>query len=172
MKTIHLAGVTAAAGLAVACGNVSSQATNWRTVAAGDGVILTVRAEGGPQHRLVADGSDRAQTGETVHRILRGDDGGVLFAYDVVLRRTGDKKQFRLQLLPSAGTVPTFASKREVMAKTDEDLVRVELMEQPETHEKIVDVYRLASPAVAERESGEWSLMKAHNALFRWVHGL
>jgi hypothetical protein len=149
-----------------------AQATNWRTVAADEGVILTVRADGGPQHRVIADGSDRAHAGETVHRILRGDDGTVLFAYDIVLRRTSDKKQFRLQLLPSVGKAPTFAVKREAMAKTDEDLVRVELMEQPETHEKIVDIYRLASPAVAESESGEWSLMKAHNALFRWVHGL
>jgi hypothetical protein len=166
MKTIHLAGMTTAAGLAIACGNMPAEGSGWRVASADANAVLTVRTEGGPRHGATDEASGRSAAGETVHRVVRGEDGGVLFAYDLVMRRTEDRRRYVLQLLPSAGEAPTFSSRRDITAAVDEDLVRVELMEQPTTHEKIVDVYRLTRPAK------HWSLMEAHNALFRWVHGL
>jgi len=150
------------------CGHhASAAASDWRRVAAGRRASLVVRTEGSTGIHT-SESTNAAKEGETIHRVVRGDDGKALFAYDVILSPTDDKREYTVQLLPAAFGVPTLKAKREVAARIDEDLVRVELMEQPETHEKIVDVYRLTGYKVEQK----LSLMELHNRLFRWVHSL
>lgn len=170
MRKSLVAVVLGLAGVSGGCQHSNAEAPAWRRIAADGQTGLAVLVEGGPKGHLVSDSAAPAKEGETIHRVLRGEDGGVLFSYDVVMKKTSDKKQYKLLLTPVKGGGPTFASKREVLARADEDLVRVELMEQPETHEKIVDVYRLmAGQEVKDLHS--MSLMEMHNAVFRWVHG-
>lgn len=171
-RTALLGGLVAGAILSGGCGtHIAAETTNWRTVAVDPGALLTVRVEGAPQGITPIDASNRALEGQTTHRILRNQDGSVLFAYDLAMKKTADKKQFKLLLLPAGSGGPTFANRREVSARVDEDMVRVELMEQPQTHEKIVDVYRLQAPATVQFQTEGFSLMRLHNAVFNWLHG-
>ena len=171
-RTGLVGGLVAGAILSAGCGTHRvAETTNWRTVAVDPGALLTVRVVGAPQDNTPIDLSNRALEGQTTHRILRNQDGSVLFAYDLVMKKTADQKQFKLLLLPAANGGPTFANKREASARVDEDMVRVELMEQPQTHEKIVDVYRLQAPATVELQAESFSLIGLHNAVFRWLHG-
>ena len=89
----------------------------------------------------------------------------------LVVQVEGGNAAYMLLLSPATGGGPTFAKKREVLAKADQDLVRVELMQQPETHEKIVDIYRLMAGQEVTQELRSTSLMEVHNAVFRWFHG-
>ena len=111
--------------------------------------------------------------GEPIHRVLESSDGKVLFAYDLQIGKSGADGAYRILLKPAKKT-PTFAASREVTVKSHEDVVRVELMEQPETGQKIVDVFRLLdreggdsgeSPSVSQH------LRQVHNFLFHMFHG-
>ena len=170
-RNLWLTGVLAVAGLASGCQHVAAQPGGWRRVAVDSGAQLVVQLEGGRAGLIPTDETTPGKTGETVHRMLRGDDGSVLFAYDVVLKKTAKKKEYQLLLSPVASGAPTFSGKRTVLAKADEDLVRVELMQQPETLEKLVDVYKLMAVTELNLDLHNMSLMEMHNALFRWVHG-
>lgn len=168
-RNLWLAGVLAVAGVAAGCQHVAASPAGWHRVAVDSNAQLVVQVEGGKAGVVPSDVSTPARTGETIHRVLRAEDGGVLFSYDLVMKRTANKKAYLLLLSPAAGGGPTFAKKREVLAKADEDQVRVELMQQPETHEKVVDVYRVM--AVEEvKDLHSMSLMEMHNAVFRWLH--
>jgi hypothetical protein len=170
-RNLWLAGVLAVAGVAGGCQQVTASPAGWHRVAVDSNAQLVVQVEGGNAGVVPSDVSTPARTGETIHRVLRGESGGVLFAYDLVMKRTADKKAYMLLLSPATGGGPTFAKKREVLAKADQDLVRVELMQQPETHEKIVDIYRLMAGQEVTQELRSMSLMEMHNAVFRWFHG-
>jgi len=50
------------------------------------------------------------------------------------------------------------------------DIVRVELMEQPVTGQKIVDVFQLQNVEPQDVSIGA-HLIALHNRFFRWVHG-
>jgi len=161
-------GTVALGSFAASCGHhASAAASDWRPIASGRRATLVVRTEGSAGIHT-AESTNAAKEGETIHRLLRGGDGKALFGYDVVMRSTDDKREFIVELLPRPFGVPTLKTKREVTARIDEDLVRVELMEHPETHEKIVDVYRFTGHTVEQK----LSLMELHNRLFRWVHSL
>jgi hypothetical protein len=169
-KTLTVAALSVGMWSAGCGSSAVAQANDWRRVAAVDTASLTVRMEGGRGVHL-AEASSAAREGEVVHRVLRGEDGQVVFAYDVSVRRGEEPRAYRVVLAPSE-QVPTLAARREVLAIADEDLVRVELMEQPETHEKIVDVYRVTEAPVRRAEGHHFDLMELHNRLFRWVHSL
>lgn len=167
-KTIAITTASLALWTAGCAHEAAAEASGWRRIAMAENASLTVRMEGGQGVHLAADLSNVAEEGETIHRVLRDDGGKVLFAYDVVLRRSKTPRGYTLALLPSQQK-PSFNSKREVTAVADEDLVRVELMERAETHEKIVDVYRVT--ASTEPVVRKWNLREMHDRLFRWVHG-
>ncbi len=169
-RNLWLAGVLAVAGVAGGCQHASAGPAGWHRVAVDPKAQLIVQVEGGKEGVVPSDVTIPAKTGETVHRVLRGEDGTVLFAYDVVLKKSAKKNEYQLLLSPATGGRPTFASKRTVVARTDQDLVRVELMQQPETHEKIVDVYKLMEVKVLNLDVHNMSLLEMHNEVFRWLH--
>lgn len=167
---LALAVVSIGVSMAGCAHHASAAASDWRRIATGKTAGLLVRTEGGAGVHT-SESSNVAGEGETIHRILRSADGKAIFAYDVLIEATEDNREYRIRLLPAEFGVSTFRTAREVVARADEDLVRVDLMEQPETHEKIVDVYRLmANPKQVHEVS--FKLMEIHNAVFRWFHGL
>lgn len=135
---------------------------------------LVVSTEGGPAQspatRLVGSPTSK----EPIHRVLESSDGKVLFGYDLQVGKALPAGSYRLILKPAA-TGPTFRKSREVTVKTRDDVVRVDLMEQPETGQKIVDVYRLAdrtdADIHAEMSSPLAHLKAFHDHIFHMLHG-
>jgi hypothetical protein len=135
---------------------------------------LAVRTEGlgATQSQSVAE----ITPGQPIHRVLRNNSGKVLFAYDLDVAKyapgTGPEgATYRFLLKPAEGG-PTFAAAREVNVIPENEAVRVELMVQPGTTNKVVDVFSLsASPATAENTGFVDHLMAMHNHLFKWLHG-
>jgi hypothetical protein len=121
----------------------------------------------GQQTRLrVSTNGAEAQTavvGETVHRVLRGSDGKVLFAYDLEAKKMPDGL-FRLQLKPSQQK-PTFEKERAITVGWKNG-VQVDLMEKPGTGQKITDLFYVGqTPTIGGH------LMQLHNHLYKMVHG-
>jgi hypothetical protein len=136
---------------------------------------LVMRVEGTKTQPVSAESVPESNGTEPIHRILQSGDGTVLFAYDLqVFTRKGDEGEYAFALKPAA-TGPTLKSSRVVAVKARGEAIRVELMEQPDTGEKITDVFRLEDvPMVAKRlhetSFGE-HVMQIHNAIFHWIHG-
>ena len=177
MKLIALAGVVlVATGLAACTVAVQHARTSGLQVVKLDSKTqLVVQVEGATTQPVSAQSPAESNEGEPIHRILQSGDGTVLFAYDLqVFTKKGDRGDYAFVLKP-AGTGPTLKSSREVAVKARGEAIRVELMEQPDTGEKIADVFRLENvPTVAmklhETSFGE-HVMQIHNAIFHWIHG-
>jgi hypothetical protein len=109
--------------------------------------------------------------GDPIHRIVQDLDGKLLFAYDLEVGRASENGSYTLRLKP-AQQKPTFAAAREVTVKSPQESVRVELMENPATGEKITDVLQLLPPEIpAAALSPTAHLMKLHNMVYNYFHG-
>jgi hypothetical protein len=132
---------------------------------------LAVSVEG-VQARPTASESGRvprSKEGETIHRVLQNAEGKILFAYDLEVRR-GESGTYTFVLKP-AGKGPTFDARRELTV-AHQDAVRVELMEQPDTGRKVVDVFRLVGRTSEVHEISIGAhLRRAHEMVFQWIHG-
>jgi hypothetical protein len=155
MKTSRVAaGILMTAGLS-GCGQ------------AGASTALTVRTESADSSQAqTLSGTNEAP----IHRVLRGADGKVLFAYDLTLAQSGADGPWHLLLKPAAGGGPTFATARSVDMKGTGEAVRVELLQRPGTGDKVVDVFTLSETAPAS-EGIHAHLMAMHNHLWKWIHG-
>jgi hypothetical protein len=114
-----------------------------------------------------------SKEGEPIHRVLHGDDGNVLFAYDLQISKAGTGGAYHFLLKP-AGKGPTFDGNREVTVSSREEAVRVELMEQPGTGRKVEDVFRLVDSEGHASEAHQMigaHLRRAHEMIYRWIHG-
>ena len=83
----------------------------------------------------------------TVHRVVKDARGNVLFAYDVVARRAaGPKDTFVLQIRPAGaytiGMARTVSAIRDFPAVKLGEAVKVDILQNPATGEKIYDVLR------------------------------
>jgi len=83
----------------------------------------------------------------TVHRVVKDSRGNVLFAYDVVARRAaGLKDTFALQIKPvgahTTGMARTVSAVRDFPAVKLGEAVKVDILQNPATGEKIYDVLR------------------------------
>lgn len=111
-----------------------------------------------------------SREGGPVDRVLQSADGKVLFAYGIEATKSDDGS-YRLALKP-AKTGPTFRTTRAVNVKPGQDAVRVELMAQRQTGQKIADVFQLRDVPVEDFHTTLFApLMRAHNALYHWLHG-
>ncbi len=158
---------TAAMGLLAGCQNVAVTEVRGQTIPLNDHASLVMSVEGA-QTSGIAGGASRPKEGEPFHRILRDSDGKVVFTYDLDVSSSPTGESYSFVLKP-AGAGPTFATSRKVTAALYGG-VRVELMEQPGTGRKIVDVFRVVPQANSE-ESFTSHLMALHNRFFQWVHG-
>jgi len=139
-----------------------------RSVAVDKKTRLTAHAEGAD---LQASIVQPTTPGEPIHRLLRNPAGKVLFAYDVEVLKGATDGSYNLRLKPS-GQKPTFAAVREVAVKSRQESVRVDLMENPGTGEKVTDVLQLLpNDASDEMMSPAAHLMKLHNMVFRYFNG-
>jgi len=156
-----------AASCMVACQvSYSPNATARQAILVADGTLLSVAVEG-VEARSAGEIQGSARDGQTIHRVLQGDDGKPLFAYDLAVKR-GDAGSYTIVLKPAAGNGPTFAATREVTLTPDDRAVRVDLMEEPSTGRKVTDVLHLASEHPVTVRS---HLLALHNQFFRWIHG-
>jgi hypothetical protein len=117
----------------------------------------------------------RADTGETMHRVVESSDRKeVLFAYDIDVRRGAKAGSWTFLLKPSTQQ-PTFEKAREVTVQSYEEMVRVELLEQPETGQKIVDVFQLGSAGPRNDNVNltdpKAHLVKFHNMVYNFLNG-
>jgi hypothetical protein len=77
----------------------------------------------------------------TVHRVVKDARGNVLFAYDVMARRTaGLKDTFAVQIRPAGAR--TVSAVRDFPAVKLGEAVKVDILQNPATGEKIYDVLR------------------------------
>jgi hypothetical protein len=166
MKNVFVAAL-ALAGLA-GCQHFSVAHRIDRSVAVDKKTRLTAHAEGAD---LQASIVQPTTPGEPIHRLLRNPAGKVLFAYDVEVVKGATDGAYNLRLKPS-GQKPTFAAVREVAVKSRQESVRVDLMENPGTGEKVTDVLQLLpNDASNEMMSPASHLMKLHNMVFRYFNG-
>lgn len=110
--------------------------------------------------------------GEPIHRVIQSLDGNkVLFAYDLETGKGTADGSHIFRLKPSKQK-PTFASVREVTVNSKQESVRVELMENSATGEKVADILQL-QPNETQQEmmSPMEHLKKVHNMLFNYLHG-
>lgn len=135
---------------------------------------LAVRTEGldSPQ----AESVGQITPGQPIHRVLRNSAGKVLFTYDLDVAKyapgTGpDGTTYRFLLKPATGG-PSFAATREVNVTPESEAVRVELLAQPGSGKKVVDVFTLSAPSKVIESTGFGDhLMAVHNRVWKWVHG-
>ena len=161
-----LISVLAAAGTIACQTSYSEHAAARQAVSLGNGALLSVAVEG-VEARSAGGIQSSARDGQTIHRVLQGDDGKLLFAYDLAVKR-GDAGSYTIVLKPAAGSGPTFAATREVTLAPDDRAVRIDLMEQPSTGRKVTDVLHVATDHPVTIRS---HLLAFHNQLFRWMHG-
>lgn len=160
MKTLTCAALIGTAVLTCAC-----QVRQVPSIAVDAKTAISARLENAPAgSRSVFF---RSATGEfaTLHRQLFSSGEAELFAYDAEVRPGAERGSYGVTLRPVKGS-PTFSAPREVMARRDEDEVRVELLEDAKSHQKIVDVLILHSP----EKTVVGHIVKVHNDFFRWVH--
>ena len=117
----------------------------------------------------------QADTGETLHRVVESSDRKeVLFAYDIDVKKSPGDGSWKFLLKPSTQK-PTFEKAREVTVQSADETVRVELLEQPETGQKIVDVFELQSVQThkvnVSLTDAKAHVIKLHNRLFQYLHG-
>lgn len=111
-----------------------------------------------------------SREGGPIDRVLQSADGKVLFAYGIEATKADDGT-YRLTLKP-ANTGPTFRTTRVVNVTPGQDAVRVELMAQRQTGQKIADVFQLSEVTAKDLHASLLApLMRAHNALYHWLHG-
>ena len=167
MKETFFVTTVTALGMTVGCGAAAVTQARGQTIALNDHASLLMSVEGAQTSGIVG-GALRPKEGEPFHRILRDSDGKVVFAYDldVTSSPTGESYSF---VLKPASPGPTFAGSRKVTAVLNGG-VKVELMEQPGTGRRIVDVFRVVRQENTEESFGS-HLMALHNRFFRWVHG-
>jgi hypothetical protein len=145
MKKANCFAVMALGGL-TACGSAVSlhKSSAAQLIDVDAQTRLRVRVEGGDAHPSGAllGAVAKPSPGAPIHRVLEGSDGKVLFAYDLEVGKGAADGLYHFVLKPSSKK-PTFEGLREVAVRPRGDSVRVELMERPETGEKVVDVFEL-----------------------------
>ncbi len=113
-----------------------------------DGTCLEFFSEStGTTMASSTSGSVLVDNANTVHRVVRDKHGEVLFAYDVSARRApGQKDTFILQIRPSGayttGMPRTVSAVRDFPAVKLGEAVKVDILQNPSTGEKIYDVLR------------------------------
>jgi hypothetical protein len=132
-----------------------------------DKTALSVRVEGNALASLQREAAD----GETIHRVVESSDRKeVLFAYDIEVKKGAAPGGWKFLLKPSVQK-PTFEKAREVAVESADDVVRVELLEQPETGEKVVDVFELQTVKNVNVVDPGAHLMRIHQMVFDFFHG-
>jgi hypothetical protein len=164
--TRALISVVAAAGMVACQTSYSAHPAARQAILLGNGALLSVAVEG-VEARDAGEIQGSARDGQTIHRVLRDENGKPLFAYDLAVTR-GDAGSYTLVLKPAAGNGPTFSATREVTLTPNDSAVRVDLMEQPSTGRKVTDVLHLANERPIKIHS---HLMALHNQFFRWITG-
>jgi hypothetical protein len=106
--------------------------------------------------------------GVPIHRVVQNADGKPLFAYDLDISKN-EGGAYRIAVRPAADG-PTFKSTREVTVNRDQEAVRVDLLEQPQTGRKVSDWVSVVT-AHDEQQSLPRHLVELHNRIFRWMHG-
>ncbi len=129
--------------LAIVTGGAPRKAPD--AAADGSHVVRLHAAFGGSRSSSL---SQHARLGESVHRVIQGTDGAVLFAYDVAVVR-GDPGTYVLKLKPAAQQ-PTFSKERSASIREFGQSVVVELMENPQTGAKLTDAYRFVQPVTLD----------------------
>jgi hypothetical protein len=128
---------------------------------------LSVRVEG----NALASLQRRTADGETIHRVVESSDRKeVLFAYDIDVKKGAAPGGWKFLLKPSVQK-PTFEKAREVAVDSADDVVRVELLEQPETGEKVVDVFELQTVTQVNVAHPRAHLVKFHQMVYNFLHG-
>ncbi len=152
MKISQQLGILAALAL-VGCGHGSQE---FQSIVV-DKKVLAVTTAG--ETAGASTGSQNVDLGETVHRVIHGKAGEILFAYDLSVKR-GNPGAYVLHLKPAA-QAPTFARERSVSIQEVGQSVRVELMENPQTGKTLADAYRFFQPV---------TLGSLHRDLVRALH--
>lgn len=150
-----------------ACHGTPAEELKGQTARLDSNTVLSISMEGAD-----STWSPRAASpeGGSIARVLQNADGKILFAYGIDATRSPDGT-YQLTLKP-AKSGPTFRASRIVTVHPGQDSVRVELMAQPQTGQKIADVFELHNQTVATfHETFLSPLIRAHNAFFRFVHG-
>ena len=109
-------------------------------------------------------GSVVVASSDVVHRLLADGKGGIKFAYDLEAERTGTEFRLRVKPLvgksaeqiweitrwariaggtPADGPIPTFDAPREIGGIREGDRVAVDLLSNPDTGEKLVDILQV-----------------------------
>jgi hypothetical protein len=153
-----------------ACGSAPLAGAEGQSIDISDHARLVLSVEGAQAtgHRSLDTGISQAKEGEPYHRILRGGDDKVLFAYDLQVTGSPTGETYTFLLQPAA-TGPTFSTSRKVTAALNGG-IRIELMDQPATGRQIVDVFKVL-PREDHQQSFGAHLMALHNRFFHWVHG-
>lgn len=164
MKKTTLSSALLAVGALAGCGHVLSS----QSITLDSKTTLFAHLEGAD---LKAKIMPSKENGSMLREVL-SDDGKVLFAYDMELSKRDPDGAYLLRLKPSKQT-PTFSAVREVTVKPKKEAVRVELMENPSTGQKVSDVLSLGSADTAPHElmSPMSHIMKFHNMVFHYFHG-
>lgn len=169
-----LCAVLLAIGGLTACGGGMDLHEPNQAIAVDDHTWLVVKTEGARVRSSEIGGTlPVSRSREPVHRVFETTGGKVLFAYDLEITPGASDTSWRFLLKPAA-VRPTFAASREVMVNAEGEggeRVRVELMEQPETGEKIVDVFQLVRRQRRIQERHEFSLNSLHRRLYQFIHG-
>jgi hypothetical protein len=132
----------------------------WVGFPVGNGRALRISTQAdGADGQTVAIRGTLLRTGRsTFHRVLLDSSSRVVFAYDLELPDTEAEERVRLLVKPVsaeyartlAGPLPTFSSVRTVSLKAPGERASIELLVNPKTGQKIVDVLELAAaPDVA-----------------------
>jgi len=167
-KSLFLPCLALAAGLSGCHGMVN---TSSQQIELDPQNALQVTVQGAEIYPVAGDktSASKPRPGEPIHRTLISRGGSVLFAYDLQVGKADKPGSYRFLLQP-AKQGPTFKSTREVVV-TRADVVRVELMEQPETGQKIEDVFVIGRKVVQKEMTDPIEHLKAlHNAVFHYFH--
>ena len=162
-----IAAICASVALAACHGAASAEDSRSQLARVDSKTVLSISLDGAD-----ATWSPMATSrdGGPIDRVLQSADGKVLFAYGIEATKAGDGT-YRLALKPAASG-PTFRTTRTVNVKRGEDSVRVELMAQPQTGQKIADVFQLREVTSQDLHASLFApLIRAHNAFYHWVHG-
>jgi hypothetical protein len=118
-----------------------------------------------------------------VHRVVKDRQGQILFSYDVVARRAhGIRDTFVLQIRPAGAYTTglrTVAAVRDFPAVKLGEAVRVDILQNPATGEKIYDVLRPSDdpppPPISTATGDEFVLsameIAIHGEKFQWPTG-
>ncbi len=147
-----------AAGLAAA----QTNRTNGTRVWFHDGTCIEIHSEASGKAPLYAGGSLNLDSSNTLQRLVLDEQNRALFGYDVEARAAASPGSYTIRILPldssralpagvfvpAGARIPTLAGLREFAAVKSGEAVKVDILYNPTTGEKIYDVLQpWSSPA-------------------------